>query len=70
MTIQIRTPEEPTEIDADAFPDGVRELQIRVTVDEDGNEHCLVYAGDLQSADAPLHQNPFRMPELVMHSVQ
>ena len=55
MTIQIRTPEEPTEIDADAFlPTEFGNFRIRVTVDEDGNEHCLVYAGDLQSADAPL----------------
>ena len=55
MTIQIRTPEEPTEIDADAFlPTECGNFRIRVTVDEDGNEHCLVYAGDLQSADAPL----------------
>ena len=55
MTIQIRTPEEPTEIDADAFlPTEFGNFRIRVTVDEEGNEHCLVYAGDLQSADAPL----------------
>ena len=55
MTIQIRTPEEPTEIDADAFlPTEFGNFRIRVTVDEDGSEHCLVYAGDLQSVDAPL----------------
>ena len=55
MTIQIRTPEEPTEIDADAFlPTEFGNFRIRVTVDADGSEHCLVYAGDLQSADAPL----------------
>ena len=55
MTIQIRTPEEPTEIDADAFlPTEFGNFRIRVTVDEEGSEHCLVYAGDLQSVDAPL----------------
>ena len=55
MTIQIRTPEEPTEIDADAFlPTAFGNFRIKVTVDEDGSEHCLVYAGDLQSVDAPL----------------
>ena len=55
MTIHIRTPEEPTEIDADAFlPTEFGNFRIRVTVDEDGNEHCLVYAGDLLSTDAPL----------------
>ena len=55
MTIQIRTPEEPTEIDADAFlPTEFGNFRIRGTVDEDGSEHCLVYAGDLQSVDAPL----------------
>ena len=55
MTIQIRTPEEPTEIDADALlPTEFGNFRIKVTVDEDGSEHCLVYAGDLQSVDAPL----------------
>ena len=38
----------------DSLPTEFGNFRIRVTVDEDGNEHCLVYAGDLQSADAPL----------------
>jgi GTP cyclohydrolase II len=55
MTIQIKAPEEPTEIDADAFlPTEFGNFRIRVTVDEDGHEHSLVYVGDLSKEDSPL----------------
>ena len=55
MTIQIRTPGEPAEIDADAFlPTESGNFRIRVTVDENGLEHCLVYTGDLTGDNPPL----------------
>ena len=55
MTIQIRTPVEPAEIDADAFlPTESGNFRIRVTVDENGLEHCLVYTGDLTGDNPPL----------------
>ena len=55
MTIQIRAPEEPAEIDADAFlPTESGNFRIRVTVDENGLEHCLVYTGDLTGDNPPL----------------
>ena len=55
MTIQIRTPVEPAEIDADAFlPTESGNFRIRVTVDENGLEHCLVYTGNLTGENPPL----------------
>ena len=55
MTIQIRAPGEPAEIDADAFlPTESGNFRIRVTVDENGLEHCLVYTGDLTGDNPPL----------------
>ena len=55
MTIQVKAPEEPAEIDADAFlPTEFGNFRIRVTVDEDGSEHSLVYVGDLAKEDYPL----------------
>ena len=55
MTIQIRTPVEPAEIDADAFlPTESGNFRIRVTVDENGLEHCLVYTGNLTGEKTPL----------------
>ena len=55
MTIQIRAPGEPAEIDADAFlPTESGNFRIRVTIDENGLEHCLVYTGDLTGDNPPL----------------
>lgn len=55
MTIQIRAPGQPAEIDADAFlPTESGNFRIRVTVDENGLEHCLVYTGDLTGDNPPL----------------
>ena len=55
MTMQVRLPEEPTDIDADAFlPTESGNFRIRVTVDEDGLEHCLVYVGELENAESLL----------------
>ena len=55
MTIQIRTPVESAEIDADAFlPTESGNFRIRVTVDENGLEHCLVYTGNLTGEKTPL----------------
>ena len=59
MTIQIRAPGEPAEIDADAFlPTESGNFRIRVTVDENGLEHCLVYTGDLTGDNPPLIRIP------------
>jgi len=55
MTIQVRATEEPQEIEADAsLPTEYGNFRIRVTVDENGHEHSLLYVGDLQSKIAPL----------------
>lgn len=55
MTMQVRLPEEPTDIDADAFlPTESGNFRIRVTVDDDGLEHCLVYVGELEKAESLL----------------
>ena len=55
MTIQIKTPGKPAQIDADAFlPTESGNFRIRVTVDDNGLEHCLVYTGDLTGENPPL----------------
>ena len=55
MTMHVRLPKEPTNVDADAsLPTESGNFRIRVTVDDDGLEHCLVYVGDLASEESPL----------------
>jgi GTP cyclohydrolase II len=55
MTIQVRRQAEPVEIEADAMlPTEYGNFRIRVTVDSIGKEHSLLYAGDLNSVEAPL----------------
>ncbi len=55
MTIQVKATDEPREIEADAsLPTEYGNFRIRVTVDENGHEHCLLYVGDLQGKNAPL----------------
>ena len=55
MTIQVRTQAEPEDIEADAMlPTEHGNFRIRVTVDSTGKEHSLLYAGDLNSVEAPL----------------
>ena len=55
MTIQVRTDAEPIEIEADAFlPTELGNFRVRVTTDAEGNEHSLLYTGDISSAESPL----------------
>ena len=55
MTIQVRTDAEPIEIEADAFlPTELGNFRVRVTTDTEGNEHSLLYTGDISSAESPL----------------
>ena len=54
MTIQIGNKNEP-EILSDSFlPTEHGNFRIRVTVDEDGKEHALLYTGDLNNGNPPL----------------
>lgn len=55
MTIQVRTNAEPIEIEADAFlPTELGNFRVRVTTDAEGNEHSLLYTGDISNAESPL----------------
>ena len=55
MTIQVRTDAEPIEIEADAFlPTELGNFRVRVTTDVEGNEHSLLYTGDISNAESPL----------------
>ena len=55
MTIQIRETDEGVEIEPDAhLPTESGNFRIRVTVDEHGLEHCLLYTGDLTNGKTPL----------------
>ena len=54
MTIQIGNKNEP-EILSDSFlPTEHGNFRIRVTADEDGKEHALLYTGDLNNGNPPL----------------
>ena len=54
MTIQIGNTNE-AEIAPDSFlPTEYGNFRIRITVDEDGKEHALLYTGDLSSENSPL----------------
>lgn len=55
MTIQVKIEAEPIEIEADAFlPTEIGNFRVRVTTDAEGNEHSLLYTGDISSAESPL----------------
>lgn len=54
MTIQLKK-DRIDEIEADSFlPTEYGNFRIRVTVDEDGNEHSLLYTGEMNSNSSPL----------------
>ena len=58
MTIQLRK-NKIVEIEADSFlPTEYGNFRIRVTVDEDGNEHSLLYTGELNSNSSTLVRIP------------
>ena len=55
MTIQVKSDAEPIEIEADAYlPTEYGNFRVSVTLDEAGQEHSLLYTGDLSGAKSPL----------------
>ena len=55
MTIQVNKDAEPIEIEADAFlPTEYGNFRVRVTLDDKGKEHSLLYTGDISHGEAPL----------------
>jgi|TARA_B100000214_G_C23932740_1_gene611616 GTP cyclohydrolase II len=55
MTLQKSNQIEKDDIEADAYlPTEFGNFRIKVTVDEHGKEHSLIYTGDLKDCDSPL----------------
>ena len=55
MTIQVKRDAEPIEIEADAYlPTEFGNFRVRVTPDSKGNEHALLYTGDISNGEPPL----------------